>query len=541
MNKLLVTTALVASTFASTSIASDLRNVFFGANGGRRVIESTVTEGNVTTFTVVTHKANGNQVTRTFTATATDGGFDISGNGKEGFKDFLSQHAAEAQAIEVEVSEYTLNNQLAFEAWQAERVATLTASGSIFVDSFARMEYNPNVNWIEVTEENGIAVNYGEEALFEQVNFIDAWQNHSAQVGENPHTVGSNTVVRDSVTTCTAGFDKIICDAPHQANHSFAINKDLFTSAMNNEDGTYTVTAMARPSIHSNWDYWAITSLDYSEEVTITFDTNYRSRLTLDALIAHSEGVTGEGIKIGVSDVTRDTESRGGDLAWANSYVKHGTHSQKIVEAFAPGAEIEVFNKESTWNGETQQSANIFSLDGGDKYDIINVSHGGSYSRGTIDALSEYFTQQNLKDDLLFTIAAGNDGTDCLSWTACNGQAVIVAEDRPETTIVVGALADNGTELMGYSQKAGMLKNNFLSTSAIPYTDDYWSQGTSFAAPVVAGAAALVMDKFGTNAAETVDILFNTADDLGVPGVDDVFGHGALNIQAALSPIGSLN
>ena len=59
-------------------------------------------------------------------------------------------------------------------------------------------------------------------------------------------------------------------------------------------------------------------------------------------------------------------------------------------------------------------------------------------------------------------------------------------------------------------------------------------------APIVTAAAALVMDQFGTNAVQTRDILLDTADDLGAPGTDAIFGRGRLNVHRALSPIGTL-
>ena len=67
------------------------------------------------------------------------------------------------------------------------------------------------------------------------------------------------------------------------------------------------------------------------------------------------------------------------------------------------------------------------------------------------------------------------------------------------------------------------------------------NRGTSYAAPRVTGAAALVMHKFGTNAKQTKAIILNTADDLGATGIDEVFGHGLLNVSKALSPVGKLN
>ena len=65
--------------------------------------------------------------------------------------------------------------------------------------------------------------------------------------------------------------------------------------------------------------------------------------------------------------------------------------------------------------------------------------------------------------------------------------------------------------------------------------------GTFFAAPRVAGAAALVRHKFPSlDGPGLKSTLLMSADDLGEIGVDAVFGHGRLNILGALSPIGGL-
>jgi len=65
--------------------------------------------------------------------------------------------------------------------------------------------------------------------------------------------------------------------------------------------------------------------------------------------------------------------------------------------------------------------------------------------------------------------------------------------------------------------------------------------GTSFATPRVAGAAALIRHKFpNLDGPALKQVLLQTATDLGATGVDDVFGHGRLNIMNALSPVGKV-
>ena len=63
--------------------------------------------------------------------------------------------------------------------------------------------------------------------------------------------------------------------------------------------------------------------------------------------------------------------------------------------------------------------------------------------------------------------------------------------------------------------------------------------GTSFAAPYVAGAAAVVKAAFpGVSNEDVVNRLLLTAADLGDPGVDSVFGRGRLDLEAAMAPVG---
>jgi hypothetical protein len=65
-----------------------------------------------------------------------------------------------------------------------------------------------------------------------------------------------------------------------------------------------------------------------------------------------------------------------------------------------------------------------------------------------------------------------------------------------------------------------------------------WS-GTSFSAPTISGAVALMAQAFpNLTGKQIVEILFNSADDLGAAGVDAIYGHGALDIARAFAPQG---
>ena len=81
-----------------------------------------------------------------------------------------------------------------------------------------------------------------------------------------------------------------------------------------------------------------------------------------------------------------------------------------------------------------------------------------------------------------------------------------------------------------------------LDTTLTPQDREYQTpSGTSLAAPHVMGAVLVLKSQFPElHAWQVHDILFETAVDLGAPGVDPVFGHGALNLGAAISPIGEV-
>ena len=68
---------------------------------------------------------------------------------------------------------------------------------------------------------------------------------------------------------------------------------------------------------------------------------------------------------------------------------------------------------------------------------------------------------------------------------------------------------------------------------------DYY-QGSSMAAPHVAGFAALLMQQGITKPAVIEALMKATATDLGTPGRDNEYGYGLINPRAALRGMGLL-
>ena len=108
---------------------------------------------------------------------------------------------------------------------------------------------------------------------------------------------------------------------------------------------------------------------------------------------------------------------------------------------------------------------------------------------------------------------------------------------------------DEKNELTSFSNRAGDVADWYIVAPGVDLMSTYnnstsgyaYMSGTSMAAPVVSGAAALLKSRWpALSAKQTAEILFQTATDLGEPGVDRMYGWGLLNVEKAMQPIGGL-
>jgi len=147
----------------------------------------------------------------------------------------------------------------------------------------------------------------------------------------------------------------------------------------------------------------------------------------------------------------------------------------------------------------------------------------------------------------LLVSSAGNAGHSSPSQANIDVVADIqdmgLSNNGPGAFIIVGAV-DTNNQIATFSDQAGSLKDRYMVAPGTSFILP-WNggtallSGTSFSAPLVSGGAALIFQRWpNLTAHDVADILLNSATDLGTPGVDAVYGHGLLNLAAALQPMG---
>ncbi|MBR5236976.1 MAG: S8 family serine peptidase [Clostridia bacterium] len=201
--------------------------------------------------------------------------------------------------------------------------------------------------------------------------------------------------------------------------------------------------------------------------------------------------------------------------------------------------------------------------------DVINISLGDSLTdivagRPVVNtaALStmQYFIDEALNAGIVVVAAAGNNGTDGSSTTVTNYPAGCsgVISVSSVTQNADGSIAPANTSCKNDSvfisaPGGGKATLNGVVTTPSQTPAIYslaknsntglnYGTGTSFAAPQVAAAVALIREAWPTcTPAEIQAILSATAKDLGTEGRDIIYGHGLLDIEAIVDYLDAQN
>jgi type VII secretion-associated serine protease mycosin len=157
---------------------------------------------------------------------------------------------------------------------------------------------------------------------------------------------------------------------------------------------------------------------------------------------------------------------------------------------------------------------------------VINLSLGGSGSSAALAAAIDYAFAK----DVVVVACTGNA-------SAAPSDGVWYPAREP------GVIAVAGMERDGDALWSGSITGKETVVTA-PATQlvgarpsGYWKvQGTSFAAPMVSGTAALIRSRWPTMpAGEVVSRLIKTAKDRGPAGRDDTYGYGMVDPTGALT------
>jgi thermitase len=164
-----------------------------------------------------------------------------------------------------------------------------------------------------------------------------------------------------------------------------------------------------------------------------------------------------------------------------------------------------------------------FAVDQGAR--IINLSVAGSASSITMQEAINYAWERNV----IVVAAAGNNGTAELQYPAACEHVLAVSATEPD---------DSRAAFSAYGNHIGLSapgENIWTTQRDLGNPYGVW-RGTSFSSPLVAGAAALVASaNVSLSNTQIVSLLEESADDLGTPGFDPLFGFGRVNAFRAVS------
>lgn len=214
----------------------------------------------------------------------------------------------------------------------------------------------------------------------------------------------------------------------------------------------------------------------------------------------------------------------------------HGTAVAGIIAAtannslgiagLAPGCRLmnlRAFTAAGNGEEDDVAAALLYAIDNGAA--VVNMSWGDVFISQLLDDVLHYAAAMQV----VLVASAGNSATDAIHYPSAFA-----------CTISVGATdaTDQLASFSNYGPSVDLVAPgvNILTTVRHALYDSSLS-GTSFSAPFVSAAAALLLSQDGSRSPDAVrSILTTTADDLGLQGWDVYYGAGRLNLARALAP-----
>lgn len=255
---------------------------------------------------------------------------------------------------------------------------------------------------------------------------------------------------------------------------------------------------------------------------------------------AWGKGYKGQGVTVTVVDDFKSQTRYYGNLTGTTALLRHGEWTLKEANLVAPSAKMRAHDFTSGSKVWLNRGLNV-----------LNLSYGmmapAGYSTVRWSAQESSIIDYARKGTAVISKAAGNDSGTAVGAPNANGQLDYLNRDLigAKSAIFVGALGSNGTtsspaKMAAYSNVAGTnttVQSQFLVVGVEGSKTGLY--GTSFAAPVVSGYAAIVGSKF-TKATPTqiASQLLSTARTDTIAGYSAaIHGRGEASISRAIAPI----
>ena len=219
------------------------------------------------------------------------------------------------------------------------------------------------------------------------------------------------------------------------------------------------------------------------------------------------------------------------------------TGNGKGVAGIAPNAQIlpvKVMGDDGAGDIAAIANGLVYATDSGAR--VVNLSLGSAYPSNTLESACRYAYDRGVT----VVAASGNEYATSLSYPA-----------RYDSVIAVGSVGFGGSRA-GYSNRGtgldlvapggdlskdengdgyadGILQETIEGGA---WTSTFW-EGTSMAAPHVSAAAALLISAGASGPDEVYQLLTSTARDGGSAGYDTSYGHGRVDVAAALTALRS--
>lgn len=313
---------------------------------------------------------------------------------------------------------------------------------------------------------------------------------------------------------------------------------------------------------------------------TTNFDTveyrNSQGAVSHGAITAWQAGASGQGVTVGVVDTGIDIaspefsgriSSASRDFGGNGSYQDQNGHGTAVTGILAAArndreimgiafeANILALRADTSGSCTTEDGCSFSNIDIAAALDhatssgarVVNLSMGGDGASNAVLSAVDRATRAGV----ILVVSAGNERGETQPAFDPNNPSPFATDILAAgngLVIIVPSVDDGGT-ISSFSNLAGTAQSWVLSAlgenvRSLDLENDpssfFTYSGTSFSAPQVSGAAALLAQAFpNLTGAQIVELLLDSARDAGAAGTDSVYGQGILDIAAAFAPSGT--